>query len=337
MKKYIITSGFIITNLVAYTQQDVHYSQFYSLPSAVNPATAGIFDGSFRATLDYRQQWTSITTPWKTMAAAADFKFAEDDLTGNFFNGAVLVYNDNAGDSKFKTGLYNLTFGYTVHISHGAYFTAALQGGLIQNSINYSDLYFESQYNGYKFDESRPTLENQDGTVSFTKGDLSLGVNYFNALDDSKTIFFGAAGNHLLAHKVSFTGINDHIFRKVTIHGGAQFIIGKAGIIPNFMASFQGPNMVVNLGSDLKIFVKEQSSYTGFINEMSYGGGVYYRFGDAVLLAGKFNISGFSLSAGYDINVSGLKSASNGKGAFEMLVGWRANFGIGKGKTTKFL
>jgi type IX secretion system PorP/SprF family membrane protein len=337
MKKYIIITGFIGAQLSVFSQQDVHYSQFYSLPTAINPATAGIFEGSFRATLDYRQQWTSITTPWKTMAAAADFKFGENDQSGNFFNGGVLAYNDNAGDSKFKTGLYNLTFGYTVHISHGAYFTSAIQGGIIQNSINYSDLYFESQYNGYQFDQSRPTMENQTGLVSFTKGDISLGTHYFNEIDDKKTVFVGLAGNHLLAHKVSFTGINDHIFRKISLTGGMQFKVEKVAISPNFLVTFQGPNHVINVGSDLKIFLKDQSHFTGFIDEVSCGGGLYYRFGDALMLAGKFNYAGFSLMGMYDFNISGLQVATHGRGAFELLVGYRASFGTGKGRATKFL
>lgn len=339
MKRYIVASIFVTANLVGYTQQDVHYSQFYALPTMVNPATAGIFDGSFRTTLDYRQQWTSVTTPWKTMAAAADFKFGEDELSGNFFNGALLFHNDNAGDSRFKTGLYNLTFGYTVHISHGSYFTAALQGGLINSRIDYSNLYFENQYNGYKFDQSRPNMEltSDDGIVSFTKADLSLGVNYFNQIDDKKTIFFGLAGNHLLAHKVSFTNINDYIFRRFSLHGGAQFLVEKLGVIPNFLASVQGPNRVINLGCDVKVYAKEQSQYTGFIDEISYGGGVYYRFGDAVMVMGKLNYTGFSLSAGYDINISAFDVATNRQGGFEILVGYRANFGIGKGRSTKFL
>lgn len=336
MKKILIGATFVLTNAIGYTQSDPHFSQFYALPLAVNPATAGIFDGTIRATLDYRSQWASVTTPWKTIGFASDFKFGEDDQTGNFFNGGILITNDKAGDSQFKTGLYNLAFGYTVHISRGAYFTTAIQGGMIQNSIDYSALNWESQYNGYEFDNALATNENQKGAFSFNRGDLSLGINYFNKIDDKNTIFFGASGNHLMAHNVSMMGVKDHIFRKYTVHGGGQFIVERFAFIPNFMASLQGPNFIANIGSDFKIWLTDQSHYTGFIDEVSVGFGTYYRWGDAVLLAGKFNYAGFTLSGSYDFNISQFSNATLYKGAYEMLLTYRKAFGIGKSSEVRF-
>lgn len=337
MKRFLLGTGIVLTSVSGMAQADTHYSQFYSLPLGINPATAGIFEGSLRATLDYRSQWASVTTPWKTMAFASDFKFAEDDQSGNFFNGGVFVSNDKAGDSKFKTGVYNLAFGYTVHISHDAYFTTAIQGGMIQNSIDYSDLNWESQYNGYEFDNARPTNEAQKGAFSYNRGDLSLGVYYFNAIDDKNTIFLGASGNHLLAHNVSMTGVKDHIFRKYSAHGGAQFTIERFALIPNFLVSMQGPNFITNIGLDSKIWLSDQSHFTGFVDEISFGIGTYYRWGDAIMLAGRFNYAGFTLSGSYDFNISQFNQATLYKGGFEMLLTYRKAFGIGKGSSTKFL
>ncbi len=337
MKKYIFCGTLLFTNVLAYTQQDPHFSQFYSTPLSINPAMAGNFEGGFRMNLDYRTQWTSVTTPWKTMSATGDFRFGEDETSGNFFNGGAMFYTDKAGDSKFKTGLYNAIFGYTVHISKGAYFTTAIQGGVIQNSINYSDLYWESQYNGYEFDNSRPTNENQSGALSFTKGDLSLGTYYLNAIDDKKTIYFGLAGNHLLAHKVNFGTLTDRIYRKFTFHGGAQFRMGNFGLLPNFMVLFQGPNRIINFGTEYKLWLKDQSHFTGFNDEISASIGTYYRLGDALMIGGKFNYAGFTLSGSYDITTSAFNAATNGRGALEILLGYRANFGIGKGTHSRFL
>ena len=337
MKKIFLGVGIVLTNVVGYTQGDTHFSQFYSLPMGMNPATAGIFEGTVRATFDYRQQWASVTTPWKTGAFASDFKFGEDDQTGNFFNGGVMVYNDKAGDSQFKTGLYNLSFGYTVHLSHDAFFTTAIQGGMIQNSIDYTDLNWESQYNGYEFDNAKPTMENQKGQFSYNRGDLSLGIYYFNAIDDKNTIFMGLSGNHMLAHNVSMMGVKDHIFRKYTAHGGAQFIIERFAFIPNFMVTYQGPNFIANIGSDYKIWLSDQSHYTGFIDEISFGFGTYYRWNDAIMFSGKFNYAGFTLSGSYDYNISKFNKATLSKGGFEMLLTYRKAFGIGKGSSTRFL
>ena len=37
--------------------QDMHFSQFYNNPLNLNPAQAGLFDGSHRFTANYRGQW----------------------------------------------------------------------------------------------------------------------------------------------------------------------------------------------------------------------------------------------------------------------------------------
>lgn len=338
MKKIIYILTFGLTCTTAYSQGDTHYSQFYSVPLAINPATAGIMEGTARAILDYRTQWSSVTTPWRTMAFAGDFKFGEDEESGNFFNGGIFIHNDKAGDSQFKTGLYNLAFGYTVKTGKTAYFTSAIQGGLIQNSVVYDDLYWETQYNGHKFDTSLPTEEVNTGKAAFNRLDLSIGLHYFNEVSDNTSLFFGVAGNHLLAHNVSFTpNLKDNIFRKIVGHGGGQFIFGKCAVLPNFLVAFQGPNQVINIGSDFKVWLKEQSHFTGFNDEISFSVGSYYRLGDAVLFAGKMNYSGFTLAGSYDFNISGFNVATGGRGGLEILLMYRANFGIGKGKSTKFL
>lgn len=337
-KKIVLSAGIVLANVAGYTQGDTHYSQFAAMPLTINPATAGMFEGSLRATADYRTQWTSVTTPWKTMAFSSDFKFGEDDQSGNFFNGGVMVHNDKAGDSNYKTGLYNLAFGYTVHTQYEGYFTMAIQGGMIQNSIDYSALNWESQYNGYEFDPSKPTMENKTGAFSFNRGDLSLGIYYFNATNEKFTFFGGLAANHVLGHNISMTQVvKDHIMRKYTAHGGCQMVWDRFGLLPNFLYVYQGPNSIVNIGADYKIWLTDQSQYTGFIDEISVGWGTYYRVGDAILASARFNYAGFSLIGNYDFNISKWKTATLGRGGLEILLSYRAAFGIGKGRSTKFL
>jgi len=39
--------------------QDPHFSQYYFTPLEVNPALTGIFEGKYRASMSYRDQWSS--------------------------------------------------------------------------------------------------------------------------------------------------------------------------------------------------------------------------------------------------------------------------------------
>jgi hypothetical protein len=79
MKNKIYTSLFIILFLLILSQlstkaQDINFSQFYDLPVLRNPAIAGLFKGDVRVTSGYRNQWQSVTVPYKTIALATEFK-----------------------------------------------------------------------------------------------------------------------------------------------------------------------------------------------------------------------------------------------------------------------
>ena len=43
--------------------QDIHFSQYYSAPLTINPALTGGFAGDYRAGVNYRTQWGSVTVP----------------------------------------------------------------------------------------------------------------------------------------------------------------------------------------------------------------------------------------------------------------------------------
>ncbi|HMZ89019.1 MAG TPA: type IX secretion system membrane protein PorP/SprF, partial [Chitinophagales bacterium] len=48
--------------------QDIHFSQFFAAPILVNPANTGNFIGSARIGLNYRDQWGSVTIPYRTFS-----------------------------------------------------------------------------------------------------------------------------------------------------------------------------------------------------------------------------------------------------------------------------
>src|SRR5258705_13345473 len=92
----------IINSLIAKAQQDINFSQFYELPLLRNPALAGIFNGNVRLTAAYRNQWESVTTPYRTMAIGSEVKFFKGLTQGDFVTLGLQVTNDVAGDSKLK-------------------------------------------------------------------------------------------------------------------------------------------------------------------------------------------------------------------------------------------
>ena len=52
--------------------QDIHFSQFFNAPLALGPGMIGQFDGEYRANGIFRQQWRSVTVPYRTFGLGGD-------------------------------------------------------------------------------------------------------------------------------------------------------------------------------------------------------------------------------------------------------------------------
>jgi type IX secretion system PorP/SprF family membrane protein len=297
-----------------------------------------MFEGNLRLWTDYRSQWNSVTTPFTTISASVDAPFFQGKFeNGSFFGGALTFYNDKAGDSKFTTGNYCASISYVLEVSRDEYFSAGLQGGVLQKSISYSSLYYGSQWNGLEFNTALPTNEVAGASTSITKPDFALGIYYFNGKNDNFSFFGGLSGLHVTAPSTNFYNINDKLYRKFNIHGGCQIVADNFAFIPNFLTMFQGPNQLINIGSDFKWIIREQSKITGFIDEISLSLATYLRVGDALFTGMRFNYAGFSIGAMYDFNISSLNVVSRGNGGFEVFLGFKTGFGTGKGNNTRFL
>ena len=64
---YLVFFTFLIM-LSLVQAQDIHYTQFYASPLNLNPAAAGSFNGDYRFAANYRNQRSSLGTPYTTMS-----------------------------------------------------------------------------------------------------------------------------------------------------------------------------------------------------------------------------------------------------------------------------
>lgn len=60
--------------------QDAHWSQFNDNQLFQSPAHTGQFDGDFRLIGNYREQWRSVTIPYRTCSISLDFKYKNGAL-----------------------------------------------------------------------------------------------------------------------------------------------------------------------------------------------------------------------------------------------------------------
>jgi hypothetical protein len=86
--------------------QDTHFSQFYMSPLTQNPAMTGaLYD--MQAYLNYRNQWQSVTTPYRTMAASYDMRMNKKKNKKALNIGAIRTgsqFNGSSYDGSLPTG-----------------------------------------------------------------------------------------------------------------------------------------------------------------------------------------------------------------------------------------
>ncbi len=327
-------------------QQDVHFSQFFSSPLTLNPASAGIFDGDLRGIMNYRSQWGTITEPYVTMAASLDFPIIR--MNTGMFGLGINFFKDDAGDSRLSTLNYALSLAYHLDISGGHnnhYLSVGFQGGMLQKSMNYSRLTWNDQWNGVTFDQDIGTVDDLGGNA-ISEMDMATGIHWYYAPNDFSRYFVGASMFHLNSPEVAFNG-SSSLMQKFTLHGGAEIGSGNSSasvsgnpfsVLPNFVWVKQGPNQYTDIGGEIKYRLKQSTKFTNLRNEMYITFGPYLRLGDAAYLVSRFSWSGIILAVSYDFNISELTAVSNGVGGFEVMLGYKMDLGANpsRGHKMKF-
>ncbi len=150
-RKIIALNVLVLAAMQCLFAQDIHFSQFLNAPLLVNPAHAGIFNGDYRAGINYKGQWSSVTNAYQTMAAAFDapvFFKKQKSRRVNYLTAGITAYTDRAGTSKMSTTAVNGIVGYNLKISKYNNLSAAIQGGMVQRSISINKLKWDQQYDG---------------------------------------------------------------------------------------------------------------------------------------------------------------------------------------------
>jgi type IX secretion system PorP/SprF family membrane protein len=335
-KKLIIAMLSIVTYATTHAQQDIHFSQFYTSPLMINPGACGMMNGDIRLMSNFRNQWGGLGNPFQTISASVDAPILREKLNENLIGIGATFYNDKAGDSRLTTGNYMFNISYAQQIADNQFLGAGIQLGFLQRSITYSGLNWGNQFTGVAFDQTIPSGE--AAPISSMDFDINAGVYYNGAITEDIIIFGGASGAHLTSPDLNFNGSLDKLFKKITIHGGAQIAIPntKLKLCPNFLTKFQGPNRIINLGTDFRIILKEASRSTVFFEETSLDIGTYIRFGDAFYAALRLNWGPLSVGVAYDLTISGLTTAKAGN-AMEFMLTYTTPFSKTGGRSSRFL
>lgn len=313
MKK-IFTILFSI-GVIGVSSQDIHYSQFYNSPLNLNPANTGMFDGTYRFAANQRTQWRSVTVPFSTFSMSAD-AFQPKEWK-NISLGA-LMNHDIEGDSQFRTFDFNLTGAY--FINPGGDSTQRLNFGMLagisNKHINYSQLQFDNQFDGFMYNPSLNHMENFAGE-SRTYMNLQFGAVYYKILGKRKWITGGIALANITKPRQSYFDVRTiQLDRRFNLHASANIpLTDKIELVPNILMQFQGTYQEIIAGSNMRyILLNERGVYRAVT------AGLYYRGKDAVYIKAGMDYDNWIAGISYDFNVSDLHLASNYRGSLEFSV-----------------
>ncbi|TCZ74928.1 type IX secretion system membrane protein PorP/SprF [Flaviaesturariibacter aridisoli] len=313
--------------------QDINFSQFYELPLLRNPALAGYFRGDLKATGAFRNQWGSVTTPFRTMALGTEMRFG---LGGseNYLTLGTQITNDVAGDSKLSRTqlLPALTFHKSLNEDRDAYLSAGFIGGFVQQRYDAAALTFSDQFVNGAYSPTNPTRQRLPSS-NVTYLDAGAGIAYSSTMGYDVRYYAGAAIFHFNQPKVAFDAANDvRLNQKFFVNAGLSAPVADRNRVVLYGDFFmQGGHHQAQGGVLYRHFMVEEDDDYGV--SFSFGG--FYRWNDAVVPVVKLDYYKLSFGLTYDVNVSKLVKASQMRGGFELTMTYSSFLNIRSSSANK--
>lgn len=318
--------------------QDIHFSMYNAQPLHLNPALTGNNGCDYRAVLNYRMQWFSITdhNVYRTEAASFDMALGKRSNEGKSYGGVgLLMFGDQAGRNNLSTYSVQLSAAYHLMLNRRGTnsLSFGIQGGMGYRLFNRNGLVFDNQITYYGvIDPSLPSNENiQNDRIIYP--DVNAGALWNFSPNKKTNIYIGGAVSHLNTPTYSFLGQQVREYMKYTAHGGGYFSLGKkAALLPSIMVLKQGPSLQLNAGTYLKYLLSDP--YRNNESQKSIYLGAWYRSTDAVIAGVRYDQDKVSVGVSYDINISKLSPVSKFNGAPEIYLSYTGCSRKGNSRTS---
>jgi type IX secretion system PorP/SprF family membrane protein len=283
--------------------QDPHLSQFYSNTLYTNPAFTGT-SGYHKFAMTGRKQFTNVTHSTYTSVASADLSIKKT----NSGVGMIAMF-DRSGSSAYTTSSLGAIYSYHTKVSSNVSVSAAVQGGLVNRSLDRSNLQFADQMET-ELGVVRDTRENISSTQrfypNFAAGMLVYTKNFFSGF----VVHNIAEPNQAFINTTSRAQENLHL-RRYTVHLGMNIPTNKylkrsAVISPNILCMAQGKATEVNLG----FYLRKAKITTGLWLRQTMNNS------DALILMAGYRFDKLTVGYSYDLGIGRL--SGNIKSAHEI-------------------
>ncbi len=298
--------------------QDLHFSQYFNTPLLVNPANTGFApDVDWRAGINYRNQWASITpNPYKTMSAWGDVQLFNNRFPDGWVGLGATLLKDVAGSGSLSATRGFASIAYHQLLGLKSLLSGGFNVGFVNKRIDISKLTFDNQWNGKFFDVTTPSGESFAAN-SVTYLDIQAGLNY--AFFPSENAYFNAgfSAMHLNRPKESFFAEEFEDTRldpRLTIFLNGSFKLNNQWIInPNVYVSKMG-TVYETVGG-----LNAHYNLSGDGNSQLIGG-LYVRLKDALIPMIGYQWNDLAITINYDATSSSLGTYNQTRGAYELSI-----------------
>lgn len=207
--KYILIL-FLVSFIFKSKAQDPHFSQFYSNPVYQSPSFAGAIKG-YRASLNYRNQWTKMPGLFYTTTFALDYNLSA--LNSGL---GIFAMRDQLGSSRYANNSVGMVYSYNVKINRKVYFRPGVGFYYSQRSIDESALRFISEMynNGAGVSPILPGDFQKSGVADASVSALFLVDN----------LWIGLSADHLAQPNITLTDETNRLDMKFTLFGGYKLV-----------------------------------------------------------------------------------------------------------------
>lgn len=317
--------GILLILLLPYLKtisQDIHFSQFFEAPLLRNPSLAGIFTGDIRVQGVYRDQWKSFTNAYRSGSFNAEYKMpvgkGDDFITA----GLQLLY-DKAGAAGLTSTYILPAINYHKSLSKEKvmYLSVGFMGGILQKRLDRSKITTNSQFDGTAYN---PALADGETFIDpkYTAPDGSFGASFNTSFgqDQQHSLYFGAAYHHISRPRNSFyLSASAALHPKYLFSAGVKYNIDDYTFFTLQADHSEQGSFKETIGGALYSFKMEGTPDDPlYILHL----GAFLRWKDALIPVIKIDYNPFAVAISYDVNVSALKTASQGRGGFELSVSY---------------
>jgi len=295
--------------------QDAFFSQYNSAPLLLNPAHTGNMDGKMRACANYKNQWKSFGAEAKVSALSVDFSLFSDSAKKEKLGIGIFFFNDKIGTMAYSTTDFGISIAFhTKNIEKKQYFSAGLQGGAFQKSVDINNLSWSSQFVGDHYDNTLLS-----GEIFYSdkvlRENFSVGALWQYLPSEKFNAHCGMSIYHVNRPDVSFMKNNvDKLESRFSLHAGMDVALSGDNFFlsPKFLYMKQGYSRQYTIGLSAKKMLGKNSQQNS-----SFSAGVFYRF-SAIAPVVQLEFNGMKLGISYDVNAGDFQSAFGNKGGMEI-------------------